>query len=123
MGTRLLTVNDVPTGQVPLDVECLDRIYLNGYVPNLQVGGQVVQFLTKQGFPVPSPALIGKMGDRFRDQVRTFATANKIPMDKFGKDDRKITVMTPHLNRQAATGRFGSGGDRGGAGVPVGLQQ
>jgi hypothetical protein len=24
--------------------QCLDRIYLNGYVPTLQVGGQVVQF-------------------------------------------------------------------------------
>ncbi len=66
MGTRLLTVNDILAGHVTLDVECLDRIYLNGYVPNLQVGGQVVQFLTKQGFPIPSPALIGKIGDRFR---------------------------------------------------------
>ena len=62
MGTRLLTVNDILAGHVTLDVECLDRIYLNGYVPNLQVGGQVVQFLTKQGFPIPSPALIGKIG-------------------------------------------------------------
>ena len=107
MGSRLLTVNDILAGHVTLDVECLDRIYLNGYVPNLQVGGQVVQFLAKQGFPIPSPALIGKIGDRFREQVRGFATSNRIPMVKFGKDDRKITVMTPHLNRQAATGRSG----------------
>jgi len=34
MGSRLLTVNDVLAGHVTLDVECLDRIYLNGYVPN-----------------------------------------------------------------------------------------
>ena len=27
-----VTVNDVLDGQVGLDVECLDRIYLNGYV-------------------------------------------------------------------------------------------
>ena len=33
-----------------LDLECLDRIYLNGYVPTLQVGGQVV--------PSPDPTLI-----------------------------------------------------------------
>ena len=39
-------VNDVLDGHVGLDVECLDRIYLNGQVPNLQVGGQVVSFLT-----------------------------------------------------------------------------
>ena len=33
-------VNDVIDGHVGLDVECLDRIYLNGYVPNLQVGAR-----------------------------------------------------------------------------------
>jgi len=107
MGSRLLTVNDVLAGHVTLDVECLDRIYLNGYVPNLQVGGQVVQFLAKRGFPIPSPALIGKIGDRFRESVRTFASSNHIPVVKFGKHDRKITVMTTHLRRQAATGRSG----------------
>ncbi len=62
MGTRLLTVNDILAGHVTLNVECLDRIYLNGYVPNLQVGGQVVQFLTKQGFPIPSPGVEGNQG-------------------------------------------------------------
>lgn len=35
MGTRLLTVNDILAGYVTLDIECLDRIYLNGYVPDL----------------------------------------------------------------------------------------
>jgi len=34
-----VTVNDVLDGQVALDLECLDRVYLNVYVPNLQVGG------------------------------------------------------------------------------------
>ena len=36
-----VTVKDVLDGHVVLDVECLERIYLNGYVPNLQVSGQV----------------------------------------------------------------------------------
>ena len=35
-----VTVNDVLDGHVALDIECLDRIYLNGYVPNLQTGGR-----------------------------------------------------------------------------------
>ena len=53
-----VTVNDVLDGQVALDLECLDRIYLNAYVPNLQVGGQVVSFLTQHlGNPIPSPAI------------------------------------------------------------------
>ncbi|HYB39180.1 MAG TPA: hypothetical protein VEF72_27965 [Mycobacterium sp.] len=33
-----VTINDVLDGHVVLDVECLDRIYANGYVPNLQAG-------------------------------------------------------------------------------------
>jgi hypothetical protein len=32
-------------------------------VPNLQVGGQVVQFLASRGFPIPSPAVINRIGD------------------------------------------------------------
>jgi len=34
-----MNLSDVLQGQVGLDVTCLDRIYLNGYVPNLQVAG------------------------------------------------------------------------------------
>ena len=58
-----VTVNDVLDGHVVLDVECMDRIYLNGYVPNLQVGGQVVSFMTAHlGYPIPSPAILEKIG-------------------------------------------------------------
>jgi hypothetical protein len=32
-----VTVNDLLDGHVGLDVECPDRVHLNGYVPNLQV--------------------------------------------------------------------------------------
>jgi hypothetical protein len=34
MGTRVVTVNDILDGHVGLDLECFDRIYLNGcWVP------------------------------------------------------------------------------------------
>lgn len=42
----IANINDVLENHVALDLECVDRIYLNAYVPNLQVGGQVVSFLT-----------------------------------------------------------------------------
>ena len=38
-------INDVLEGHVALEVECVDRLLLNGYVPALQVGGQLVRFL------------------------------------------------------------------------------
>ena len=67
-----VTVNDLLDGHVVLDVQCLDRIYLNGYVPNLQVGGQVVGFMTRHlGYRIPSPAILEKIGTRFRQDVET----------------------------------------------------
>ena len=91
-----------------LDIECLDRVYLNAYVPILQSSGQVVAFMTQHlGLPIPSPALFDKIGQRFRRAVDSFAEANHIPWVKFAKDDRKAEVMGPYLNRAAATGRSG----------------
>ena len=105
MVSRVVTINDVLDGHVGLDLECLDRIYLNGYVPNLQVGGQVVSFLTAHlGFPIPSPAIFDQIGGRFRRAVAKFARDNGVPVVRFGKGDRKIEVMGPHLERAAAWG-------------------
>jgi hypothetical protein len=102
------TVNDLVDGHVSLDVECLDRIYLNGYVPNLQVGGQVVSFMTAHlGYPIPSPAILEKMGTAFRRAVSSFAETEHVPVVHFKKDDRKVEVMRRYIGAQAATGRSG----------------
>jgi len=106
--TKPVTVNEVLDGCVALDLECLDRVYLNAYVPNLQVGGQVVSFLTAHlGNPIPFPAIFEKMGTAFRKAVARFAEHDHIPVVRFTKVDRKIEVMRPYLEAQAATGRSG----------------
>jgi hypothetical protein len=106
MGARVVTVNEVLGGHVKLDIECLDRVYLNAYVPILQSSGQVVAFMTQHlGLPIPSPALFDKIGQKFRRAVASFADANHIPWVKFAKDDRKADVMAPYLKQAAATGR------------------
>src|ERR1700751_1326774 len=65
---RGVTVNDVLDGHVALDIQCLDRIYLNAYVPVLQTSSQVVALLSGHlGFPFPSPVLFRQLGDRFRN--------------------------------------------------------
>jgi hypothetical protein len=43
----VVNVNDLLNDHVALDLECLDRIYLNAYVPNLQTSGQVVDFMRR----------------------------------------------------------------------------
>jgi hypothetical protein len=103
-----VTVNDMLQGHAGLDVECLDRIYLNGYVPNLQVSGQVVSFMTGHlGYPIPSPAILEKIGTSFRRAVTRFARQQHIPVVRFKKGDRKLEVMRRHINAQAKTGRSG----------------
>ncbi|MGH3407296.1 MAG: hypothetical protein ACRDRJ_33065 [Streptosporangiaceae bacterium] len=100
-----VTVNDVLDGQVQLDLDCLDRLYLHGYLAQLQVGGQVIQFLQHRGFPVPSPACLQQIGDAFRRRVASFADANHIAVVTLKAADRNIEVMKPYLDRAAATGR------------------
>jgi hypothetical protein len=99
------TVNDVLEGHVALDLQCLDRLYLHGYLGQLQVGGQVIRFLKHRGFPVPSPACLQQIGDAFRRRVASFAEANHLPVVTLKAADRNIEVMQPYLDKAAATGR------------------
>jgi hypothetical protein len=112
--TSVININEVLDGHVSLEVECIDRLYLNAYVPNLQVGGQVANFLTQHlGFPIPSPALLQKIGNRFRHDVRAFAAEHDIPIlslkkpDRSRWDDRKLDHVRPFLEKAEAEGRFG----------------
>jgi hypothetical protein len=108
---EVVNINNVLDGHVVLDIECLDRVYLNGYVPTLQVGGQVVTYLTEHlGNPIPSPALFKQIGDRFRDAVRTFAEINGIPLlrlntpDRSRWDDRKVDHVRAYTETATAPG-------------------
>jgi hypothetical protein len=79
--------------------------YLNAYVPNLQVGGQVVTFLTAhRGYPIPSPALFAPIGNAFRAAVKAFADRQGIPLIHFHKDERKIDRIRPLLQTAAQPG-------------------
>src|SRR6202167_6645180 len=105
---HIVTAGELIDRHAVLDIECLDRIYLNAYVPILQSSGQVVAFMTQHlGKPIPSPALMEQIGTRFRRSVESYASSNGIPWVKFGKADRKIDVLQPYLDRQAATRRAG----------------
>ena len=107
-------INEVLDGHVALEVECVDRLYLNAYVPNLQVGGQVERFCNQQlGQPIASPVVIQRIGTRFRREVKAFAAANDIPIlglrkpDRSRWDDRKLDHVRPHLERAQREGRYG----------------
>ena len=62
-GTRVVTVNDVLDGHAVLDIQCLDRLYLSGFVQGLQMPGGVVFFLRQiRGMPIASPSLFEQIG-------------------------------------------------------------
>jgi hypothetical protein len=112
--TRVTNINDVLDGHVGLDLDCIDRLYLNAYVPNMAVGGQVARFLTGHlGNPIPSPALLQQIGNRFRRDVKVFAEENCIPIlhlkrpDRSRWDDRKLDHVRPFLDSAEQEGRFG----------------
>lgn len=113
MATSEVNINDVLEGHVVLDLCCVDRLYLNAYVPTLQVGGQVERFCCHLGQPIASPAVIEKIGNRFRRNVDNFAKAKGIPVlhlakpDRTRWDDRKLDHVRPYLERAERAGRYG----------------
>lgn len=86
-------IDELLRDHVTLEVECMDRIYLNGYVPKLQTGGQLVTFMLERlGKPIPSPSLLGKITQGFVGAVKQFAADNGIPLIKFEHKQRKDDI-------------------------------
>jgi hypothetical protein len=77
----VVTAADMVAGHVRLDISCLDRLYLNGYVAKLQTPGGVVWFFhDHRGKPIVSPALFEPIGEKFRRDLKGWAQAGGIPV-------------------------------------------
>jgi hypothetical protein len=88
---------------VTLTVDCVDRLYLNGYVPRLQTAGGVVGFLLERGQKIPSPAVLGQITEAFKRGLRAWADERGIPWLEFKKGERKDDVVEPYRRRFAGT--------------------
>src|SRR6516225_9666260 len=105
-GPEVVTAADMVAGHVRLDISCVDRLYLNGFVAKLQTPGGVIYFFhDHRGKPIASPALFEPIGEKFRKDIKDWAQANGIPLIRFSAGDRKADVMAPYLDAAAATGR------------------
>jgi hypothetical protein len=62
------SIPELLNGHVTLEVECLDRLYLNGYIGPLATAGGLVNFMREQLHkPIPSPVVLGQITEKFRD--------------------------------------------------------
>ncbi|MEW6301646.1 MAG: hypothetical protein AB1671_28585 [Thermodesulfobacteriota bacterium] len=87
---------------VTLDLKCVDRLYLNGYVPRLQHEGGVVAFLRQAGgHVVPSPAIFGELTKSFRQRLRAWCDQRRIPWIEFRKGERKDDLVQKYRDRFA----------------------
>src|SRR5689334_21594474 len=70
----MASIPELLDGHVTLEVECLDRLYLNGYIGPLATSGGLVTFMREQlGKPIPSPVVLGQVTERFREAVKVMA--------------------------------------------------
>ena len=114
------SVADVLADHVVFEVECIDRMYCNVYVPQLQYAGGLVGYVQRQlGLPIASTAPLGKITDGFSAAMRRFAREQRVPWVDFVKGQRKDDVMHEHL---AGFDRRGGGAvHRPGAGEDLGV--
>ena len=94
--TLARTVSDVLSEHVTFEVECIDRMYLNVYVPQLQYPAGIVGYVHRQlGLPIASTAPLAKMTDAFGSAVHRFAAEQGVPWVDFVKGQRKGS----HVNK------------------------
>jgi len=94
----MLTVKDILTDKVTLDIECVDHVLLNGYVKYLQMPGGLITFIREQmGFPIPSPIVLPPVTKAFREAVEKFAVAQGLVIVDFAHDEDKDETARAHL--------------------------
>jgi hypothetical protein len=88
---------------VTLDVEGIDRLYLNLYQPMLQTGGGVATFFKgHRGAKVASTVLMGPMSHSFVKSIHDFAKCEGVEIRPFAKGQRKDEITQQRLRSFSA---------------------
>jgi len=100
------SVADVLDDHVTLEVECLDRMYLNVYQPRLQhVGGVVSFFRGHRGAAFASSALMDPISKTFIGGLHRYCLDHDVPLIDFVKGQRKDDLAHEYLTEFTAAGR------------------
>ena len=91
-------VAEILTNHVTFELEAIDRMYLNAYVPSLETGAGCVYFLkTQLGVRVPSTVMVAPMSERFVNALERFVERQGIDLVTFEKGQRKDDVAQQYL--------------------------
>src|SRR5712691_7411261 len=91
-------VAEILHNHVTFELEAIDRMYLNAYVPSLQTGGGFVWFVkTQLGARVPSTMMVAPMSERFVTAMERFAETEGVDLVTFEKGQRKDDVAQTYL--------------------------
>ena len=94
------SVADVLADHVTLEVEGIDRMYLNVYVPGLQREQGVVNFFRfHRGNQFVSSALMDPISKDFVAAMENYARREKIPVIQFRKGQRKDDIAAEQRKR------------------------
>lgn len=94
----MLTVKEILTEKIALDIECVDRVYMNGYIKNLQLPGGLITFIREQmGFPIPSPMVLPPFTQAFRKAVEQYAQEQGLSIVDFAKGEDKDEKAKAYL--------------------------
>jgi hypothetical protein len=100
------TVAEILAEHVTLEIEGIDRLYLNVSVPQLQhVGGVVGFFRGHRGQLIASSALMAPISLAFVAAIERFVAEQDVPLVTFQKGQRKDDVAKEHLARFTAEGK------------------
>lgn len=95
-----LTVSDVLRDHVNLELECIDRMYLNVYVPQLQRECGVASFLRFHlGHRFASSVLMDPISKGFVERINRFAEERAVPVVQFRKGMRKDDITAALLKQ------------------------
>ena len=93
------SVSDVLDDHVTLEVECIDRMYLNVYQPRLQhVNGVVWFFRGHRGAAFASSALMDPISKGFVASIHRFCRDRDVPLVEFAKGQRKDDLAQEYLS-------------------------
>ena len=94
------SVSDVLRHHVTLEVEGIDRMYLNAIVPVLQTEGGICWFFREhRGYAFASSALMAPMTRAFVEALEGYARSEKLDLVTFEKKQRKEDVAAEYRER------------------------